>query len=133
MALTPDRKVAGALTCADIEKAGVKPNDIDPEWLDQMVKRLFKELNRQLACIEATKPEDSDTKKATVRAAHVRTLGAIERTLERLARMEQGRVAKRQTRTVGNNDELRASIQHKIDMLLTVQGAGSAPAETEQR
>lgn len=107
MPTTPDRKVTGALTRADIEAAGVKPDDIEPEWIDQMVKRLFRELNRQLACIESTKPDDGDAKKASVRASNIRSLGAIERTLERLAKMEQERIAKRQTKTAGKNEHLR--------------------------
>ncbi|MEI9932892.1 MAG: hypothetical protein WDM89_20730, partial [Rhizomicrobium sp.] len=101
MPTTPARKGDGALTRAEIEAAGVKPDDIDPEWLDKMVKRLFKELQRQLACIESTKPDDGDTKKASVRAANIRSLGALERTLERLNHMAQERIAKRQTNTAG--------------------------------
>jgi hypothetical protein len=128
MPLTPDRKVGGAPTRANFKTTGVKPDDIDPDWLDEMVKRLFRELNRQLACIENTKADDADTRKATMRATHVRALGAIERTLERLARMEQERIAKRQTKTVARNDELRASIQRKIDILLKYEESG-APAE----
>jgi len=131
MPITPDRKVGGALTRADIKKAGVKPDDIDPEWLDQMVKRLFRELNRQLACIEATKPEDIDTKKASVRAANVRALGAIERTLERLAQMEQERIARRQTKTAGRNEELRVQLEYRINSLLAARGLPLLPGRTQ--
>jgi hypothetical protein len=131
MTLTPDRKVAGALTRADIEAAGVKPNDIDSDWIDNMVKRLFRELNRQLACIESTKPEDGDTKKASVRAAHVRSLGAIERTLERLAQMEQERTARRQTKTAGKNEHLRVQLEYRINTLLAARGLPQLPEDTE--
>jgi len=131
MPLTPDRKVGGALTRADIEKAGVKPDDIDPEWLDEMVKRLFRELNRQLLCIENTKAEDTDTKKATMRATHVRTLGAIERTLERLARMEQERIAKRQTKTAGRNEHLRIELECRINSLLAARGLPRLTEESD--
>ena len=132
MSKTPDREVAGALTRADIEAAGVKPDDIDPEWIDKMVKRLFRELQKQLARVEATKPDDNDTKCASVRSANVRTLSSIEQTLERLARMEQERIAKRQTKRVVRNDELRASIQHKIDILLKHQESDRSAEEIEQ-
>jgi hypothetical protein len=131
MPLTSDRKVAGALTRADIEKAGVKPDDIDPDWLDEMVKRLFRELNRQLACIESTKPEDIDTKKASVRAANVRALSAIERTLERLAQMEQERIARRQPKAAGRNEELRAQLECRINSLLAARGLPLLPGRTQ--
>jgi hypothetical protein len=132
MPMTPDRKVAGALTRAEIEAQGVKPDDIDPEWLDQMVKRLFRELNRQLACIESTKPDDSDTKKASVRATHVRALGALELTLERLARMEQERIAKRQTKTAGRDEQLRVQLEYRINSLLTARGLPTLPGRNER-
>lgn len=131
MARTPDRKVGGALTRADIEAAGVKPDDIEPEWLDQMVKRLFKELNRQLACIESTKPDDGDTRKASVRSANIRSLGAIERTLERLAQMEQERIARRQTKTAGKHEHLRVQLEYRINTLLAARGLPRLPQESD--
>jgi hypothetical protein len=132
MSLTPDRKVGGALTRADIVAAGVKPDDIEPEWIDQMVKRLFRELNRQLACIESTKPEDGDTRKASVRAANIRSLGAIERTLERLNSMEQERVARRQTKMAGRNEHLRIELECRINSLLTARGLPCLPGRSDE-
>jgi leucyl-tRNA synthetase len=130
MARTPTRSPDETLLSDAMKTIG--PDDVDSEWMDQMVKRLFKELQRQLARVEATKPEDNDTKTAAVRTANVRTLSAIERTLERLARMEQQRVASRKVRTTARNDELRAQLQHKIDLLLTYSGAPNAAEETDQ-
>jgi hypothetical protein len=109
----------------------IGPDDIDSEWLDKMVKRLFKELQKQLARVEATKPDDNDTKTASVRTANVRTLDAIERTLERLTRMENERISRRQMKTVVRNDELRAQLQRKIDNLLTYQGPSDSSEETD--
>jgi len=100
-----------------IRAQSVKPKDIDSDWLDRMVKRLFKALEVQLARIEATKPEDNDPKQAQVRAANVRTLSAIERTLERLARLEQQRAASRKVRTSARYDEIRAEIERRIDRI----------------
>jgi leucyl-tRNA synthetase len=109
----------------------IGPDDIDSEWLDKMVKRLFKELQKQLARVEATKPDDNDTKTASVRTANVRTLDAIERTLERLTRLENERISRRQMKTVVRNDELRAQLQRKIDNLLTYQGPSDSSEETD--
>ena len=117
----------GEVSCAEIRKQGVTPKDINPEWMDKMVKRLFMELQKQLARVEATKPDDNDTKCASVRAANVRTLETIERTLERLARMEQERVAKRHVRATASKEEMRARLQHRINLLLEYRGEEKIP------
>ncbi|HVU22365.1 MAG TPA: hypothetical protein VHE09_16665 [Rhizomicrobium sp.] len=109
----------------------MKPDDIDSEWLDDMVKRLFKELQKQLARVEATKPDDNDTKCAAVRTANVRTLDAIERTLERLVRMESERIASRQTKTAGKNEHLRVQLEYRINTLLAARGLPALPGRTE--
>ena len=105
------------LTLDQIRAQGVKPEDIDSDWLDSMVKRLFKALEVQLARIEATKPDDNEPRKAQVRAANVRTLSAIERTLERLAQLEQQRAASRKVRTSARYDEIRAEVERRIDRI----------------
>jgi hypothetical protein len=101
--------------------AGVKPDDIDSEWLNDMVKRLFKELNRQMCQLEGLK-EGSST--APERAANARTLGSLERTLERLARMEREREALRQKKVAKKNDEAREALIRRLDQLLA---SGAAP------
>ena len=106
----------------------IRPDDIDSEWLDDMVKRLFKELRRQLSQIESTKPQDDDTKNAAVRAANVRALSGIERTLERLARLEQQRALSRETKIRARNGEHRAELERRLDQLLA---AGNAPGIPE--
>ncbi|HVV65988.1 MAG TPA: hypothetical protein VHC42_10990 [Rhizomicrobium sp.] len=127
MSRTPNRPPDEALLSAAMKDVG--PDDIDSEWMDQMVKRLFKELQKQLARVEATRPEDNDTKQAQVRTANVRTLSAIERTLERLARLEQQRIARRQTKAVASNDDMRARLQHRINLLLDYRGEEKIPGE----
>jgi hypothetical protein len=109
----------------------VRPGDVDSEWMDEMVKRLFTELQRQLACVEATRPEDNDVKKAQTRAANLRTLSTIERTLERLARLEQQRIARRQTKAVASNDDMRARLQHRINLLLEHRGEETIPGQSD--
>jgi hypothetical protein len=101
--------------------AGVTPEDINTEWLDDMVKRMFKELNRQICQLENLK-EGAGT--GSDRAANARTLGSLERTLERLARMEREREALREKKVAKKNDEARAALIRRLDQLLA---AGSAP------
>jgi hypothetical protein len=133
MSRTPTRHIGGAPTRVEIEAAGITPNDIDSEWMDQMVKRLFMELQKQLARVEATKPEDSDVKAASVRTANVRTLDVIERTLERLMRMELERVASRQTKTAVRNEQLRIQLEYRINTLLAARGLPNLPGSVEER
>lgn len=105
--------------------AGVTPDDIDTDWLDDMVKRLFKELNRQMCQLENLK-EGSST--GPDRAANARTLGSLERTLERLSRMEREREALREKKVAKKNDEARDALIRRLDQLLE---AGRAPKVPE--
>lgn len=109
-----------------IRAHGVTPEDIDPEWIDALVRRIFRALEVQLARIESTTPHDNDLKKAQVRAANMRTLSAIERTLERLSRLEQQRAASRKVRASEGYEEIRAEIERRIDRIaLTYKTQGS--------
>ncbi len=122
---------AGALARARIGGETITPKDVKPSWLDNMVKRLFKELNKQLARIEATKPDDNDPKTASVRVHNIRALSSIEQTLERLARLEQQRVASRKVRSLARNEELRIKIEHRIDRIIAARRAQN-PAEEDE-
>jgi hypothetical protein len=68
----------------------------DSEWLDEMVKKLQAELERQLAKVSKPGKQAND---ARTRAADARTLAGLERTLERLASMEQARALVREPRS----------------------------------
>ena len=120
----------GALTFAQIRKHGVEPDDIDEDWMDDMVKRLFTELRRQLSMIESTKPSNDETKVASVRAANVRALDSLERTLERLARLEQQRVASHKVRTATQDEEIRITLERRINRFIAhaaSQGVSKKP------
>jgi putative protein kinase ArgK-like GTPase of G3E family len=116
--MKPDSLSGGALTFAQIRAQGVTPDDIDADWMDDMVKRLFTELRRQLSMIESTKPNNEETKVAGVRAANVRALDSLERTLERLARLEQQRVASRKVRTAVRDEEIHITLERRINRFI---------------
>ena len=100
----------------------IKPEDIDSEWLDDMVHRLFRELKRQLEAVE----ESAVSKlmnEAPSRHANARTLDTLQRTLERISRMEAERTAKRVARSVKDAEEARASLQRKLDQFLARERA----------
>ena len=64
------------------------PQFSEPEWLDDMVKKLMTELERQLKAVADADPGEGS---AQSRAADARTLAALERTLERLSKLERER------------------------------------------
>ena len=103
------------------------PGDIDEEWLDQMVKKLFRELEKQLAAVAGSKPSD-----ASSRAADARTLSSLERTLERLSRLERERAAVRERKVVRHDDDARAALERRLDKLLAAGSAAKLPAKPDK-
>ena len=102
----------------------LKPEDVTPEWMDLMVKRLLRELDRQLNQIEKSGvPAD-----ASERAANARTLASLERALERLTRLENERAGRRERKVAMSDDDARAEFQRRLDAL----AAGSQAAEGDQ-
>jgi len=89
----------------------------DSEWLDEMVKNLKDELQSQLNRVRqaSPKPEEDEAK---MRASDARTLAALERTLERLVRLEQERAAVRESKVARHADGARAALERRLDKLL---------------
>lgn len=103
------------------------PEDIDEEWMDLMVKRLFRELDRQLNAIEKQDVSDDPAKKAQV----ARTLASMERALGRLTRIEMERSARREQKVTGTNDDKRAILERRLDQLAGTERATGIPDESK--
>jgi hypothetical protein len=129
MPKTPSRH-PGDLTFAEIRTRGVYAGDIDEDWMDDMVKRMFIELKRQLSQVEDAEPANK-TDQANLRAANARTLAALERTLERLAKLEQQRALLRETKVAAQNDGARAELERKIDCLVAADAAAPDSGEPQ--
>jgi hypothetical protein len=84
----------------------------DSEWLDGMVKKLQAELKRQLKRVSKPGKEGSD---ARSRASDAATLASLERTLERLAKMEQARALVRETKI--SKQGARDALERRLDKL----------------
>jgi hypothetical protein len=84
----------------------------DSDWLDDMVNKLKAELEAQLE--QAAKNTRTKTTSAS-RAADAATLASLERTLEKLARMEQARALVRETK-IGKL-EARDALERRLDKL----------------
>jgi hypothetical protein len=104
--------------------------DIPSGWIDDMVKRLFDELSRQMLRFEntgSTAPigegnEPTQNKKAcnrddltpAQREQDARTLARLEGTLNRLSKLEMQRASLRATKTTRGRTETRGSILSEI-------------------
>ena len=105
----------GALSLAELRAHGVKPQDIDSDWMDEMVNRLFSELKRELSQLENSKPKTAHEKQdATVRATNARTLDSLQRTLERLNRMEADRATRSAAKGSISGAEARKRLEPRI-------------------
>jgi hypothetical protein len=105
----------GALSLAELRALGIKPQDINTDWMDEMAKRLFAELKRELSQLENAKPvTEFDKKDASTRALNARTLDSLQRTLERLNRMEADRSARAATKGTINATEARKRLEPRI-------------------
>src|SRR5580692_6040013 len=102
-------------------------DDINSEWMDIMVKRLFKELNRQLAQVESLKPEQA---RAADRVQNARVLASLERTLERLARLEKDREGRRERKGL-KNDDARKALERRLDKLVGPDRAPEISGDAE--
>jgi flagellar biosynthesis regulator FlaF len=130
MPKTAPQPAFGERTLAEIRAEGIGPEDITEDWMDDMVKRLFRELKRQLSQVENAKPAP-ETHQAGLRAANARTLAGLERTLERLARLEQQRALVRETKVTANKDNARAALERRITLLIETARVESGPERSE--
>ena len=103
------------------------PEDINSDWLDDMVKRLFNELDRQMKQVEDSRTASTD---ATGRAANARTLASLERTLERLSRTERERAAQRTSKALTKDGNRRAEIERKISRIIGIEFEGQGSERT---
>ena len=98
----------------------------DAEWLDTMVKRLISELEKQLARVS----EAQGVSDARSRAADARTLSSLERTLERLSRLETARAAVKERKVSRHDGDARAALKRRLDQRLAAvrkKGAAEKP------
>ncbi|MCP5411502.1 MAG: hypothetical protein H6924_05130 [Alphaproteobacteria bacterium] len=102
-----------------VERGGAA--EPDSEWLDDMVKKLMTVLEAQLNAVASAEPKGD----AQGRAADARTLSALERTLERLSRLERERTAIREKKIAkgkaGHGADARATLERRLDQRLAAQ------------
>ena len=90
----------------------------DNDWLDMMVKKLITVLEAQLDAVASANPKGD----AAGRAADARTLSALERTLERLSRLDHDRAAAREKKVTksgaSHGAAARTALERRLDKRL---------------
>jgi len=90
--------------------------DIESGWMDVMVKRLFKELSRQLAAIENIKYDrGTNQPSAPEREKNARVLAILEHTMERLTRLEKQRLEMHEQKKARTYENTRAEVERRLD------------------
>jgi hypothetical protein len=93
----------------------VTAEDIPHGWIDDMVKRLFEELNRQiLRCENAAQKETKEDNTPDLREQDSLTLARLEGTLNRLNKLDTQRAALRNTKADRSRRAKRAAIRSQI-------------------
>lgn len=124
-----------ALHGSVLRDSDVKPEDINADWLDDMVKRLFAELSRQLEQVEKS-PAPEGVKGETQRATNARTLASLERTLERLSKLELQRAEsreekKREKKVQKKHGGARQKLEQRLDRLVAAHTSFSGPQPSD--
>ena len=97
--------------------------DFDSEWLDTMVKKLITVLTDQLEGVARAKAAARDARE---RAADARTLSSLERTLERLSKLERERASVREKKIARHDTDARAALERRLDKRLAATAKGEA-------
>ena len=125
----PDTPAADAHARPPLSTRGLKPTDINPDDMDDVIMRIFNELRKQLSMMEAKKAEQLDTSE---REKHARILASLERTMERLVQVEAGRAAAR-TSTASNQDGTAVdAFKREISRIVTVEFARRSARGTDE-
>lgn len=109
MPMTPDRERP-----PDVIRARAP---IDAKWKEEFVESLLRELRRQLQQLQNAAPT-AEPDQAGIRAQNVATLARIERSLDRLMKMQEAQTLKRDITTAANNDNAKETLERRLDQLL---------------
>jgi hypothetical protein len=97
--------------------------DIEEGWIRVMTKRLLKELNRQIAAVEATRIGDKpEAQTLEVRANNAKVLASLQHTLERLMRLDKERDATLESKKGRTYASAREEIQRKFAKRIAAGG-----------
>ena len=105
---------------------GITADDIPQGWMDDMVKRLFEILNRDMIRLEGDQRSQSDKKgpdgkppplELEKAAKKARALSNMQRTLEKLTDMEMRRAQERKAEVTVSDEDALSELERRIDQL----------------
>jgi hypothetical protein len=139
MPATPERRAellrrvrdGGGLIMSELEELGIHPEDVDENWMDEIMKRLFHEIRKQLSQLEAAQFSSDTAEQAARRAANARSLSSLQKTLERLARLEEKRETVRDMKVINADDNARLELERRLDQCLAARRALLPPPKPE--
>ena len=114
----PDKSAAGAGACPPLTTRGLKLTDINPDDMDDVIMRIFKELRKQLSIMETKTAADLEP---VDRERHARILASLERTMERLVKVEAGRAAARKNQMSVKDGSRRDLLLRKLTVQATLE------------
>jgi hypothetical protein len=112
---------------------GITAEDIPQGWMDDMVKRLFEILNRDMIRLERAQimePENGpNAKPAAAQLEEVarkeRLVAQMQRSLERLTNIEMNRARERKAEGTPSDADIGAELERCIDQLVTGRDAAA--------
>jgi hypothetical protein len=107
------------------------PAPIDETWKDEFVESLLRELRRQLQQLQNSPPAPH-AEDAGVRAANVQALARIQRSLDRLLKMQEQRALARDKKGAIADADQRAALERDIDSIVAAAIARGNPDKAQQ-
>ena len=110
---------------------GRDAEDVPPGWMDDMVRRMLEQVNRQLIKLEDLKNDEREPNDPKTREQNARTLDRLERMLDRLVRLETARVVLRSTKVASSHEGARAALIGDFNKLLGPGHQVEIPGEAD--
>jgi len=119
---------------------GVEADDIPPGWMDDMVRRLFDILNRDMIRLEQAQICESDKKGPDGKPPpldfektqkHTRLLHQMQSSLERLREMEDRNAKKRKPKVKMSDEQALQELERRIDQLVAARDVPKRSEESE--
>ncbi|HEY1630638.1 MAG TPA: hypothetical protein VGF56_04950 [Rhizomicrobium sp.] len=125
-AVAPNAPVALEQVIVALEQIwSITLEDIEDDWTYVMTKRLLKEMNRQIAAMEAIKYDNATAQPAAVdRLTNARTLASLQGTLKELMRMKTLHEVKLETRKARKYVDSRTEIKLLSDQRAAAKRTG---------
>jgi hypothetical protein len=131
MALTPDKPgAADALARPPQVPKGLTASDIDADEVDDVIMCIFKELRKQLSQMESKEAEQLTT---TDRERHARILASLQRTAEKLAKVEASRAAARKSHASNQDGTALEALKRELSRVTGVEFARRGSRAPDER